>query len=106
MYLSLASDVIAQCVLMGHELDRAEPQFRAFIDRLPIDEQAELVALMWVGRGAFDAQEWQTALETALSEATTPCADYLIGTPHFADHIEAGADALGVELAEDENFPI
>ncbi|MEO0865433.1 MAG: DUF3775 domain-containing protein, partial [Pseudomonadota bacterium] len=56
----------------------------------------------WIGRGAFDAQDWEEAKSTAEAEATTPCADYLLGTPHFTDHIEGGMDALGISLRDDE----
>ena len=73
-------------------------ELRAFIDRMSVDEQAELTAIMWIGRGSFEAEELSEALATARSEATTPTADYLIGTPHLADNIEAGLEASTVDL--------
>jgi len=93
---------LAQVAVMARELDRAEGELRAFIDRLGIDEQAELTAVMWIGRGSFEAEELGEAIETARREATTPTADYLIGTPHLADNIEAGLEALGVDVHEAE----
>ncbi|MEX0311200.1 MAG: DUF3775 domain-containing protein, partial [Tateyamaria sp.] len=54
--------VVAQVVLMGHELGRAEAELRGLIDRLDRDEQAELIAIMWVGRGSFDPEDWDEAL--------------------------------------------
>lgn len=101
--LSISSRKVAQVVLMDRELDRAEAELRAFIDNLPEDEKHELVAVMWIGRGAFDAEELEEAVRTAESEATTPTADYLIGTPHLSDHLEAGMEALGLSLADDED---
>jgi hypothetical protein len=94
---------IAQIVLMARELDRAEGELRAFIDRLTEEEQASLVAVMWVGRGTFEAEEFDEARRTAYEEATTPCADYLIGTPHLSDHLENGLDALGLSASDDED---
>jgi hypothetical protein len=94
---------VAQVIVMGRELDRAEGELRAFIDRLNEDEAAELVALFWVGRGSFDAEDWEEALETARAEATVPTADYLFGSPHFADHLEAGAEAMGFDIADEED---
>lgn len=94
---------VAQVALMGHELGRAEPELRAFIDRMSEDEQAELVAIMWIGRGSFEAEEFQEAVETAKSEASTPCADYLLGSPHLSDHLENGLDALGISAADAED---
>mmetsp|Transcript_18403 Transcript_18403/g.29858 ORF Transcript_18403/g.29858 Transcript_18403/m.29858 type:complete len:107 (+) Transcript_18403:11152-11472(+) len=102
MELEIDRGRLAQVILMGRELDRAEPELRALIGRLGRDEQAELVAIMWIGRGAFDASEWREARATAEAEASTPCADYVLGTPHFTDHIESGLDALGISIRDDE----
>lgn len=100
--MELTKRKLAQIVLMGHELDRAEGELRAFIERLNRDEQRELVAVFWIGRGSFEADEWEEALDTARAEATTPTADYLLGSPHFADHLEAGAEALDLDLSDEE----
>lgn len=102
--LEISTGKVAQVVLMGRELGRAEGELRAFIDRMTEDEQAELVAIMWIGRDSFDVSDIAEAIATARSEASTPCADYLIGTPHMSDHLENGLDALGISAtdAEDE----
>jgi hypothetical protein len=100
--MELSERKLAQIILMGHELSRAEGELRAFVDRLNEDEQAELVAIFWIGRGSFEAEDYAEALSTARSEATTPTADYLLGSPHFADHLEAGAEALGIDVSDDE----
>lgn len=102
MELEIDRGILAQVVLMGRELERGERELRPLIERLGRDEQAELVAIMWIGRGAFEAEDWLEARATAISEATTPCADYVLGTPHFTDHIEAGLDALGISIRDDE----
>jgi hypothetical protein len=94
---------VAAVIVMARELDRAEGEMRAFIDRMDEEEQAALVAIMWIGRGAFEVEEWDEAYSTAMNEATTPTADYLIGTPHLADHLEAGLDALGISAVDEEN---
>lgn len=94
---------IAQIILMSRELDRAEGELRAFIDRLTEEEQASVVAVMWIGRGSFEAEDLKEAKRTAYQEATTPCADYLLGTPHLSDHLENGLDALGLSASDDED---
>lgn len=94
---------VAAVIVMARELSRAEGELRGLIDRMGEEEQAALVAVMWVGRGAFDAEDWAEAYETALSEATTPTADYLIGTPHLADNLEAGLDAYGYDATGEED---
>lgn len=101
--LEISPRVVAQVAIMARELDRAEGELRAFIDRLDEAEQAELVALMWIGRGAFDASEINEAVNTAIAEASTPCADYLLGTPHLSDHLEAALDTFGINVAEAED---
>ena len=100
--MGISSRAVAQVILMGHEMGRAEGELRGFIERLGVEEQAELVAIFWVGRGSFEAEEFAEALATAKAEATSPTADYLFGSPHFADHLEAGAEALSLDVAEQE----
>ena len=100
--MELSIRKLAQVILMGHELSRAEAELRGFIDRLNEDEQAELVAIFWIGRGSFEAEDFAEALQTARSEASTPTADYLLGSPHFADHLEAGAEAIGLDITAEE----
>ena len=94
---------VAQVVLMARELDRAEGELRSFIETLSQDEQESLVAVMWIGRGAFEPEDLDEALDTAAREATTPAAEYLLGTPHVSDHLEAGLEALGLEFMDAED---
>ena len=53
-----------------------------------------------------EESEWiRAAVATATTEATTPTADYLMGMPHLAENLEAGLDALGVDVSgEEEDF--
>ncbi|KPA20524.1 hypothetical protein shim_35140 [Shimia sp. SK013] len=94
---------VAQVVLMSRELNRAEGELRAFIERLNEDEQASLVAVMWVGREAFAAEELGEAIRTAKTENTVPTADYLLGSPHLSDHLESGMEELGMSLSDAED---
>ena len=100
---NLSAASVAQVILMSRELRQAEPELRAFIDRMTEEEQAELVAVMWIGRGSFEPEEYGEAVATAMAEATTPCADYLIGTPHLPDNLEAGLEALGISAGDEED---
>ncbi|MGR3453213.1 DUF3775 domain-containing protein [Pseudooceanicola sp.] len=101
--LEISERKLAIIVLMGHELDRAEHELRAFLETMNEDEEASLVAVYWIGRGVFEAEELEEAIRTARTERRTPTADYLLGSPHVADHIESGAAALGLELSDDED---
>ena len=53
MGMEISARKVAQVILMGHEIERAEGELRAFIDRMNEDEQAELTAIYWIGRGSF-----------------------------------------------------
>jgi len=77
-------------------------ELMAFIDGLNDDEKAHLVAVAWVGRGAFEAEDYAEAVATAVAEATTPTADYLTGMPHLAENLEAGLEALGYDVTDAE----
>ncbi len=100
--LDIAVTKVAQIILYGHEIDRAEAELRGFLETLNEDECHSLIAIMWIGRDSFSADEYYEALETAKREAVTPTADYLIGTPHFADHLEAGLELLGTSASDAE----
>lgn len=101
--LEISVRKVANVILMARELDRAEHELRGFIDRLAEEEQISLVALMWIGRGSFDAEDLEEAKATAASEATVPTADYLLGSPHLSDHLENGLDALGLSASDEED---
>ena len=45
--------------------DPTAAEIAGFIDALNDDEQANLVALAWIGRGTFEAEELDEAVETA-----------------------------------------
>ncbi|WP_319824986.1 DUF3775 domain-containing protein [Thalassovita sp.] len=101
--LEISLTKVANVILMARELNRAEGELRAFLDRLTEEEQVDLVAIMWIGRGSFDADEFQEARETAMNEATVPTPDYLIGTPHLSDHLETGLEELGLSAYDEED---
>jgi hypothetical protein len=70
-----------------------EEELSSAIEDLNDDEQAELYALMLVGRGSYDASEWDEALAMATEEvADIPAA--LMRTPMLASLLEAGLAAF------------
>lgn len=64
------------------------------LDDLNVDEAAELVAIVWIGRGDYDASDWSDALAQAHARRTGSTTKYLSQMPLLADYIEAGLDAL------------
>lgn len=81
--------------LAEHQDDPLLLDFKAMVDDLEPDQQVAVVALMWVGRGDFDAQEWEDAYNEAADEWTSRTAEYLISTPLVADYLIEGLEQLG-----------
>jgi hypothetical protein len=77
-------------------------ELRSAIASLDDDAQASLVALAWLGRGDYDAAEWDDAVRAARERGEGSTARYLMGIPMLGDLIEEGADKLGINLAADE----
>jgi hypothetical protein len=71
-----------------------------FIRALDEDEQFNLVALAWVGRGTYDLSEWNEALREARSEHNKRVAEYLLGLPLLGDYLEEGLAAFGENCGE------
>ena len=87
-------------VLADHQDDSVYAEFKATINDLEPDQQQALVALMWVGRGDFDIDEWIQALDAARASWNARTADYLIATPLVADYLEEGLSQLGYSCEE------
>ena len=94
------SDEEAATVLENRSGDTTSRELISYIRDLNDDEQANLVAIAWIGRGSFDADDWDEALATARAESTTPTWRYLVGMPLLADYLEEGLDALGISPTE------
>jgi Protein of unknown function (DUF3775) len=93
---------VVQVILLAREDSPGGAALREFIAGLNDEEKAQLTAVAWVGRGAFEAEEFDEAVRTATEEATTPTEDYLMGMPHLAENLEAGLEALGIDVTGEE----
>ena len=82
-------------VLEDRPDDSLEDEFTEFVEGLNDDEQLDLVALMWVGRGTYTPAQWKEARHVAAEEATHSTSEYLLGTPLLADYLEDGLYQLG-----------
>lgn len=73
----------------------------AFIDELAEEEQAALIALAWIGRGDFEAEDWAEARKLAAERgAGRDTAAYLLAMDMVGDLLAEGLDAFGI--AEEE----
>lgn len=82
----------------GGGTDRSE--LSSFIRGLNVDEQVDLVALMWLGRGDGDIGNWRDLRAQAVQAHNDRTAAYLIGTPMLANYLDEAMEAFGVS-AED-----
>jgi len=78
----------------------AEQELADALDGLNADERLDVVALMWVGRGDFEPDEWDQARAQAAESAEAPTARYLTGTPMLAEYLEEGLEELGYAIED------
>lgn len=82
--------------------DPVAQEIRDAVDAMNDDQQAELVALVWLGRGDYIKDEWAEAVQTARERHTGPTSDYLLGIPLLGDYLEEGMVQLGHTFEEFE----
>ena len=80
--------------------DRSE--LSGFIRGLNVDEQIDLVTLMWLGRGDGDLDNWRDLRAEAARAHNNRTASYLIGTPMLADYLEEALSQFGKSLEDFE----
>lgn len=81
------------------EEDSTEDELVEMISSLNVDEQVELVALAWLGRGSYAVEEWRDALAEASRAHNDRTASYLLGMPLLADYLEEGLAAFGLSCS-------
>ncbi len=103
--LEISPAKVVHIIYQSREGGMAERELHEFIRGLNEDEQAHLVALAWIGRGVYEAGDFSEAVNTAYAERSAPTDRYLMGMPHLAENLEAGLEAMGVDVsAEEEDF--
>ncbi|CAL78051.1 conserved hypothetical protein [Bradyrhizobium sp. ORS 278] len=84
----------------GHSTDRSE--LVSFIKGLNVDEQIDLVALTWLGRGDGSLENWDELRAQAAQAHNNRTATYLIETPMLGDYLEEALSAFGLSLEDFE----
>ena len=74
----------ALSVLEDELNDGVEEEVQALLDDLADDQLAEIVALAWVGRGTYDASEWDEAFAEASELGGDERIDELMDMPLLA----------------------
>src|SRR6516165_8641026 len=99
---SNASDDAMSAVLEDHSDDPARVELIAMIRALNEDEQVDLVALTWLGRGDGDLDDWEDLRAEADRAHNRRTAEYLSGTPLLSDYLEEALAQLGHSREEFE----
>lgn len=97
------ADEDPNAILEDFANDPTMAEIAGFIDALNDDEQAHLVALVWIGRGTFEPEELEEAVETARAEKTNSTARYVLGIPLLSDFLEDGLEKLGYSASDIES---
>ena len=84
----------ALSVLEDELNESVEEEVQAVLDDLADDQLAEVVALAWVGRGTYDASEWDDAFEEANSLNNSERMDEITDMPLLAGYLDAGLAAF------------
>jgi len=88
------------------EEDAVQIELTNFINGRTEEEQVNLVALAWVGRGTYDIEEWDDAIDTARTEHNKRTGQYLLGLPLLGDYLAEGLEAFDEDFDDesDEEF--
>jgi hypothetical protein len=70
------------------------------LDALNEVQRLEILAMMLIGRGDYDASAWVEALRQARDIADDRLTDYLIETPLLGDYLASAANDLGIAVTE------
>ena len=80
-------------VLEDETNETVEEELRVALDDLAEDQIAEVLALAWVGRGTYDASEWDEALAEAGDGGDDPV-EQLMDMPMLAAYLDSGLAAF------------
>lgn len=75
--------------------DPAREELLGAIHSLDEDERIELFALVLIGRGDYDVEQWEEALRESQDNPDNRTPRHLARMPMLGDHIEAGLNMLG-----------
>ncbi len=90
----------AMQILADHGSDLTLQELRMGVHGLDTEQQAELLALKWLGRGDYGPEEWEDARREAKENWCPEIMDRLIATPLISEYLLEALEALGIEHEE------
>jgi hypothetical protein len=94
-------DALADEAENPHE-DVLDDELEGLIRGLNVDAKHDLLALIWVGRGDFDASDWSAARRAAREAEPIDLAEYLEQQDAGSDYITEALEAMGYPPPEDD----
>jgi hypothetical protein len=111
--LAISTEKVCYFITKAHEYDATDEvvdpdsessvvdnatlqELTAFINGLTEDEQIDLVALTWLGRGDGGVSDWDDLREEAARLHNNRTAAYLLAKPMLGDHLEEGLAQFGI----------
>ena len=89
-------DEVPLGALQDEEDDLSREEVVEEIQGLTPRQQAELVALMWLGRGDGEPEEWNELLARAIERREVPTENYMLDHPLLAENWLDGMERLGL----------
>ena len=89
-------------ILEDYTDDPTYEELKSFLAAQSDDELKELIALTWIGRGDYDADDWEDVLGEVQDVREKHTIDYLLGTPLLADYLEEALSQFGLSCDDVE----
>jgi hypothetical protein len=81
---------------IGEDEDARRREMVEFIAGLNVEEQTDLLALIWLGRGDYEIGEWDDAVAEAEGRIAARDPDYMIGDAALPQYLGDGLEAFGI----------
>jgi hypothetical protein len=81
---------------IGEDQDARRSQTVEFIAGLNVEEQADVLALIWLGRGDYEIDDWDEAVAEAEARIAARDPDFMLGDSALPDYLGGGLEAFGV----------
>ena len=89
-----------------HEEREHDPTYyeiKGFIDELSNDDQCELIALAWLGRGDSNANDWDELVALAKERRSDHTAEYLLAMPLLGEYLQDALDQFDISCEDFED---
>ena len=78
-----------------YDTDERRRETVEFVAGLNVEEQIDLLALIWIGRGDYEPEDWESARAEAEARIAARDPDYMIGDAALPQYLGDGLEAFG-----------